>query len=269
MTDSLPTVYELLEMAARPALEALPRRVTVDDLFNPDASDEDIRGGAFAFGSDNPADLAAEAEQHNAWAVALEQVGLGKHGELNETGVRMAGLMLRGPVRVVLSGLHEKASGTLDIRCYADDRSGVIWSWRPDGSSMIRGGGFYQLFERIVEFVPDWPEGRADTIRVPADAKGVIDEGYRDKVEELKAFLARERAGTLVLDLVAYNTLCSEYLEHAFLVIDNDLGRHVLATLGDDGPERGILLTKSSPDALAWWMEESVEQAIERRDEAD
>jgi hypothetical protein len=264
----LSTVFELFDEAVRPVLDAVPNRATIDDLYTPGATEEDLLAARRHSGSEDPADLVAEAERHNAMAAAMSHMGLGEFGELNETGERVFSVMLRGPIRSVLTGVHENAPSPLDIRCYADDRAGIVWSWRPDGSSLVKGAGFREFPDRVADCLPAHHDGRLSTIRIAADENGVVPESHEDDVAALRSFFARKRVGTILVDFIAYDTLFAEYPRHGFALIDNDLGRFAL-TVHDTtiGPGCTLQLCEFSGDALASWMEEGIELAMATRDD--
>ena len=251
------TIYELLEVAARPVLDAVPQRESADAFYHPDFTDDEVRSlGPL---SEDPADLPAEVERHAALADMLVNTPFGDGGELNAVGMKLFSLFLRGSVRAVLTGVFTKAPGRADIRCYADGLSALLWSVRPDGGVEFCVDDFAELPRLILEYLPDAPDGVFETIRITADSWGVIVEGQDDKVGAVQDFLERKRTGTTVLDLVAFGGLCSEYPEHAMLIIDNDLGRHMLSTLSHGKSRRELVLVKSGHRVMTAWLRKSVE----------
>ncbi|WP_158887571.1 hypothetical protein [Amycolatopsis anabasis] len=262
------TVFELFEEAVRPVLDAVPKRAMVDDLYAPGTTDEDMLRMPGP-GSSDPADLVAEAEQHNALAVALEHMGIGKLGELNETGKRVYSVMLRGPIRSVMTGVHEKWPSPIDVRCYADEKSGIVWNWRPDGSAMVRGGTTcWEIPERIIECLPDHPEGEQNTVQIRADTAGVIPDSHRTELDAVRAVLGRPRVGTILIELLAYDGMFAEYPRDGFALIDTDLGRYALTVYDTElMPYCGLNLIAYSNDALAGWIGDCIEAAIPREDD--
>jgi hypothetical protein len=251
------TIYELLEAAARPVLEAVPERVAADDFYHPDFSDEEVRSLGPLSG--DPADLSAEAERHMMLADMLANTPFGDLGELNEAGMKVFSLLLRGSVRAALSGVFALSPGTADIRCYSDGESAFLWSVRADGGVDFCLDEFPAFAAMILDCLPDVPEGVSETIRIVADGYGMVAEGQDDKVGAVQDFLARERTGTTLVDLVAFGGLCSEYPEHAMVVVDNDLGRHSVTVLGNGKSRRELVLMKSSRALMADWFGKSVE----------
>jgi hypothetical protein len=251
------TIYELLEVAARPVLAAAPQRVSADAFYHPDFTDDEVRSlGPL---SDDPADLPAEVERHAALADMLVNTPFGDKGELNAVGMQLFSLFLRGSVRAVLTGVFAQAPGKADIRCYADGQSALLWNVRPDGGVEFCVDDFAELPRLILEYLPDAPDGVLEPIRLSADRRGVIAEGQDDKVGAVEDFLERERTGTTVVDLVAFGGLCSEYPEHGMLIIDNDLGRHMLGTLSHGKSRRELVLVRSGYRVLTTWLRKSVE----------
>jgi hypothetical protein len=250
-------IYELLEAAARPVLEAVPERVAADDFYHPDFSDEEVRSLGPLSG--DPADLPAEVERHTMLADMLANTPFGDLGELNEAGMKVFSLFLRGSVRAALSGVFALSPGTADIRCYSDGESAFLWSVRADGGVDFCLDEFPAFAAMIMDYLPDAPDGVSETIRIAADGHGVIAEGQDDKVGAVQDFLARERTGTTLVDLVAFGGLCSEYPEHAMVVVDNDLGRHAVAVVSDGKSRRELVLMKSSRALMADWFGKSVE----------
>lgn len=251
------TVHELLEVAARPVLEALPERMSVDDFYHPDFTDEEVR--SFGPLSGDPADLVAEVERHTAMVGLLANTPFVEAGELTELGMRTFSVMLRGSIRAVLSGVFAAAPRTLAIHCYADGESAFAWSRHSDGCTHFRGDEFANLPMLIVDYLPDAADGVAEPVTIHADGRGVVAEGQDDRVGAVLDFLDRERAGTTLVDLVAFGGLCSEYPEHGFVIIDNDLGRHVLTCRSEGGSRRELMLAASGRTALAGWLGKSVE----------
>jgi hypothetical protein len=251
------TIYELLEIAARPVLDAMPGRVAADDFYHPDFSDEEVRSLGPLSG--DPADLAVEAERHTMMANMLVNTPFGEQGELNEAGMKVFSLFLRGSVRAALSGVFATTPGTADIRCYADGESAFLWSVRPDGGIDFCLDEFPAFASLILDYLPSAPDGVSEPIRLTADSRGVLAEGQDDKFGAVQDFLARERRGTTLVDLVAFGGLCSEYPEHALIVVDNDLGRHTVAVLSTGKSRRELVLMPSSKALMAEWFGKSVE----------
>ncbi|WP_215549491.1 hypothetical protein [Amycolatopsis sp. CA-230715] len=269
MAENPVTVFDLFEDAVRPVLEAVPRRAGVEDLYNPEIRDEDI--GKLDVGSADPADLVAEAERYLDLADSMARMGIGEHGVLNETGRRVYSVMLKGPVRSVLSGVHENAPSPLDIRAYADEEAGILWYWRGDGTVSIRGSLFEELPDKIAELLPEHPAGHSKAIRIRAGREGVVPVGQRRKAEAVREMLARPRTGTILLDLMAFGTVFAEYPRHGFAVIDNDLGRYALAvhdTEGEGDPsDCSLVLCEFSAEALAGWIDVCLELAMGGREQ--
>jgi hypothetical protein len=251
------TIYELLEAAARPVLEAMPDRVAADDFYHPDFSDEEVR--ALGPLSGDPADLAVEVERHTMLANMLANTPFGDQGELNEAGMKVFSLFLRGSVRAALSGVFAATPGPADIRCYADGESAFLWSVRPDGGIDFCLDEFPAFATLILDYLPSAPDGVSEPIRITADGHGLITEGQDDKFGAVQDFLARERRGTTLVDLVAFGGLCSEYPEHAMVVVDNDLGRHAVAVLNTGKSRRELVLMPSSRALMTEWFGKSVE----------
>jgi hypothetical protein len=251
------TIYELLDAAARPVLDTVPRRVSVDDFYHPDFTDEEVR--ALGPLSGDPADLVAEVERHMTVAEAFANTPFGDGSELNDLGMKMFSLVLRGSVRAVLTGVFEQKPERVDIRCYGDGESAFAWSERPDGGLDFCGDEFSELPRLILDYLPHAADGVFETIWISADGRGVFREGQDEKTGAVLDFLARERTGTTVVDLVAYGGLCSEYPEQGFVVVDNDLGRHVLTAVTEDESRRDLILVKSGHRSLAAWFQRSVE----------
>jgi hypothetical protein len=250
------TIQGLLEVAARPVLEVMPERAPVDHLYQPNVTDEEIR--AHGTMSEDPADLVAEVERHTEWASVLERTPFGDFGELNDVGLRVFSLVLRGSIRAALSGVFAGEPHTLDIRGYSDGAAALVWCWRHDGAASFRGSEFAAFPELILDMLPTVADGVSETVRITSDDEGVVDEGQDDKIGSVLEFLARKRAGTIVVDLVAFGGLCAEFPEHGFVIVDNDLGRHVLAAAKIDG-QRELVLAKLSRRALSGWLRRNVE----------
>jgi hypothetical protein len=261
------TITDLLNEAARPVLDAMPQRVSCRHLYVPHISDSDLerlRGPASR--SPDPDDLVAEIEEHNAWMAQLRHSPFVAEGDFTDAAMEAFALMLRGPIRVTLAGVHSGSAVPLDVRCYADESAGMLWNWRPEAVD-IRGWGFDRLsylFDRVVEYLPAQPQGRAQTIYLPADAEGVISARHADRVEAVRSFLRRKRTGTYLVELLAYQLICAEYPKLGFVIIDNDLGRHVLATFSGAGADSALVLRASSGPGLAEWMEGCVEAVLTR-----
>jgi hypothetical protein len=251
------SLYELIELAARPVLDAVPERVAADHFYHPDFTDDEVRSLGPLSG--DPADLPGEVERHTALANMLVNTPFGEKGELNDVGMKLFSLFLRGSVRAALSGVFAQAPGTADIRCYADGESALLWSVRPDGGIDFSVDDFTEFSQLILEYLPDAPDGVSETVRIKADGQGLIDEWQDDKVGAVLDFLARERTGTTLLDLVAFGGLCSEYPDHAMVIVDNDLGRHLVLMHSEGTGRRELALLKSSDLILTTWLRKSVE----------
>ncbi|MFD9892120.1 ESX secretion-associated protein EspG [Amycolatopsis sp. NPDC059027] len=248
-------VLELLELAAAPVLEAMPERDPVDRLYNPEVTDEEIRVHGTV--SDDPADLVAEVERHAAWAAALEGTPFGDDGELTEVGYEVVSLILRGSVRAAVSGVFEDGPETADIRCYADGEHALVMASLPDRTA-IHLDDYARLPELVVGSLPDAPEGEFRQIWLSVDEHGLI-HGQHEEVGALRELLARPRSGTAVLDVFAFGGLCAEFPEHGFVLLDTDVGRHVLCAIHRGGGQRQLVLAPFSRDMLIGWFREVVD----------
>ncbi|MEC3979552.1 hypothetical protein [Amycolatopsis sp. H20-H5] len=242
---------ELIELAAGPVLGALPGRAAVDDQYNPEATDEEIRLHGPV--SDDPAELVAEVERHVAWAAALDQTPFAEQGELTRPGLAMFSLVLRGSVRGVLSGVYDTEPSEREMRLYGDGESVLLWNILPD-RTQFEYTDFGDLPELVAGSLPPVPEGVGDPVRVALDEHGMVAEGQEDEVGLITDLLARERAGTTLVDLVAFGGLCAEYPDNGFVLVDNDLGRHALCVA-----ERELRLVPLGRRALCDWLRKSVE----------
>ncbi|SFP54744.1 hypothetical protein SAMN05421810_102920 [Amycolatopsis arida] len=256
-------IHPLLWQAAGPVLDAVPERPSVLDLYCPGVTDAQIREirPSAATGPDVGGDLADEVTEHLRWADMVERLGFGTHGELNETGRWVVSLMLRGPLRVVVSGVHV-ADGRIDIRAYGDEDAGVLWSRHPDGSCVVAGARFEEMAGRIAGFLPGCPDGTHPPVRVRADEYGDVLPTHRAAAELVRRFLVRPRTATALVDLTAFGVLCAEFPDQPVVVVDNDLGRHVVAlTAGSVTGAPELLLVGSGGDGLAEWIDASFAEA--------
>jgi len=259
------TIDELLTEAARPVLDTVPQRAGTWDLYAPFATDDDVERIRYPLGrSDDPGDLVAEVEEHNAWMARLRDSPFVEGGDLTDDAMRAFALMLRGPIRLVLTGVHDELAGPLDVRVYADTAAGVLWSWRPD-TTQVGGWGFRELrflFDRVVGFVPQRPHGRFGSMMLRAGPRGELTGRDAERARRVREFLRRPRTGTTVVELMAFDRRCAQFPGLGYVVVDNDLGRHVLATVAEPGADAQLFLVPSDRDGLARWMTEAVEAAM-------
>jgi hypothetical protein len=262
------TIDELLTEAARPVLDAVPERASTWDLYAPFATDDDVERIRYPLSrpgdTADPAALIAEVEEHNAWMAQLRDSPFVEGGDLTEDAMRAFALMLRGPIRMVLTGVHSGLDGPLDVRVYADTEAGVLWSWRPD-TTQVGGWGFTELrvlFDRVVGFVPEQRRGRFGSLMLRAGARGELTGRDAERAALVREFLRRPRTGTTVVDLMAFDRRCAQFPRLGYVVVDNDLGRHVLATVTEPGEGAQLFLVSSDRDRLAQWMTEAVEAAM-------
>ncbi len=264
-TAPVTTIDELLTEAARPVLDAVPERASTWDLYAPYATDDDVERIRYPLSrSDDPADLVAEAEEHNAWMAQLRDSPFVEGGDLTDDAMRAFALMLRGPIRMVLTGVHSGLDGPLDVRVYADTAAGVLWSWRPD-STEVGGWGYRELrtlFDRVVGFVPEQRRGRFGSVMLQAGPSGELAGRDAEQAGRVREFLRRPRTGTTVVDLMAFDRRCAQFPRLGYVVVDNDLGRHVLATVTEPGEGTQLFLVPSDRDRLAQWMTDAVEAAM-------
>lgn len=247
------TIFDLLDEAARPVLDAVPARPSCSDIYAPDATDADVERLRYPMSrSPDPGDLVAEIEEHNAYMAGLRGTPFVENGDLSDEAMRAFGVMLRGPVRVMISGVYAGAAEPLDVRCYADERVGVAWKFGRE-TIAVRGGRFPEILDLATAFLPAERPGYEETILLPADADGVIPDSHRREVTQLRRFLRRRRRGTAVVDLLAFHNIFAEYPDLALVVIDNALGRHVLGCWG-----KGMVLRPIGEGWLSWWMRECV-----------
>ncbi|HET6499177.1 MAG TPA: hypothetical protein VFG87_00300 [Amycolatopsis sp.] len=245
------TIFELMCEAARPVLDAVPARPLCHDLYAPHATDADLeRLRRPVAGSADPADLVAEIEAHNAYMALLRGTPLIEDGELSRVGMRAFDLMLRAPFRLMLSGVSESSAAPLDVRCYADEALGLLWNHGPDEVTM-RGLTLQGMLSEVIGALPRERPGRAPVLHLSADADGVIPAWQQPDVDRLRAFLARKRRGTAVLDLLAFDTVFAEFPDPGFVLIDASAGRHVLASWGT-----GLVLRPAGSRWLSWWLGE-------------
>lgn len=262
------TIDELLTEAARPVLDAVPQRASTWDLYAPYATDDDVERIRYPLSrtqdTADPAALVAEVEAHNAWMAQLRDSPFVEGGDLTDDAVRAFGLMLRGPIRMVLTGVHRDLAGPLDVRVYADTAAGVLWSWRPD-TTQVGGWGFRELrflFDKVVGFVPEQPYGRFGSLMLRAGERGELTGRDAERAARVREFLRRPRTGTTVVDLMAFDRRCAQFPRLGYVVVDNDLGRHVLATVTEPGEGAQLFLVPSDRDGLARWMTDAVEAAM-------
>jgi len=255
---------ELLELAARPVLVAMPDRDPVDRLYNPDVSDDDIRVHGPV--SDDPADLVAEVERHAAWAAWIDGTPFGEGGELNEIGYEVVALMLRGSVRAALCGVFDDGPETADIRCYADGERAFMMGSLP-GRTAIQLADFGELPEMLVAELPEAPFGSSSrAIWLAVDEHGLIKDGQDEDVGVIRELLARPRSGTAVLDMLAFGGLCAEFPDHGFVLVDTDLGRFALASIERSDGRRQLVLSPFSREMLRDWCRKMVDLSLEEGD---
>jgi hypothetical protein len=69
---TMTTIFDLLEEAARPVLDAVPERPSCFDIYAPEATDADVERLRYPLSrSADPGDLVAEIEEHNAYMAGL------------------------------------------------------------------------------------------------------------------------------------------------------------------------------------------------------
>ncbi len=251
-----PAVRELLELAAAPVLAGIPDRAPVDSLYNPEITDEEIRlhGGV----SDDPADLVVEVERHTAWAAWLADTPFGDGGELNDIGMEVVSLILRGSVRAALCGVFEGGPVTADIRGYADGERAFVMGALPDRTA-IALSDFTKLPEMLLSDLPEVPTGRHRQMWLEVDRAGLVCEGQEEDVGALRELLGRPRSGTAVFDLLAFGGLCAEFPDHGFVLLDTDIGRHVLAAIDRSGGRGQLVLSPFNRSLLAHWLRRMVD----------
>lgn len=248
------TIFELLYEAAGPVLETVPVRPSCRDIYDPDATDAAVERLRFPFsGSSDPADLVTEIEAHNAFMARLHGTPMVDGPDLSDAAMCAFELMLRGPIRLMVSGVYSGAAAPLDIRCYADRDAGVVWNHGEEAIA-VRGGHFPEVLDIALGFLPRERPGRSAVVQVPAGPGGMIPEGFAADVDRLRSFLARPRHGTAIFDMLAFHNIFAEFPVLGFVVIDNALGRHVLASW-----EAGMVLRPVDDRWLSWWLRRCVE----------
>lgn len=251
---TMTTTFELLYEAAGPVLDAVPERPTHRDGYAPDAPDAAVEQLRFpAAGSSDPVDLAAEAEAHNAFMAQLRGTSLVDGPDLSESALRAFDLVLRGPIRVTVSGVYPGAAVPLDVRCYADRDVGVVWNFG-EKTVALRGGLFPEVLDTMLDFLPRARPGRSPLIHLPAGSGGAIPDGFATEVGRVRSFLAQPRHGTAIFDMLAFHNILADFPVLGFVVVDNALGRHVLASW--DG---GLVLRPVDQEWLSLWLRRCVE----------
>ncbi len=247
--STVTTTFELLYEAAGPVLDTVPVRPSCRDGYDPDAADAAVERLRFPFsGSPDPADLVAEIEAHNSFMARLRGTPLVDGPDLSEAAMHAFDLVLRGPIRLTVSGVYADSAVPLDVRCYADREVGVVWNFGKE-STDVCGGHFPDVLDTLLGFLPCEHAGRSAVVHVPAGADGVIPEGFAAEVDRLRSFLALPRRGTAIFDMLAFDNIFAEFPVLGFLVIDNALGRHVLASW-----DAGMVLRPVDDRWLSWWL---------------
>lgn len=250
---------ELVELAAAPVVEAVGAGDPVDLLYDPDATDLDVRthGGL----SDDPADLVGEVERHLAWAAALDGTPFAERGELTGLGRHVTGLMLRGSVRAALRGVHEGV--TSEVRGYADGAHAFVLAEQPGHTEAVLAD-FGKLPDLLTAKLPDVPLGESGQLRLAVDDHGFVRSGQEDGVCLLRDVLARPRSGTAVLDLLAFGGLCAEFPDHGFVLLDTDLGRFALCDVDAGTGCRQLVFAPFSGGRLRAWLRRMTDLDVEQ-----
>ncbi|RSM66891.1 hypothetical protein DMH03_07375 [Amycolatopsis sp. WAC 01376] len=248
------TVKELMKRAAEPVLRAVPERRSVYLGYDPEITDDEIRRLCPSY--DGPADLVTQAERYAAKAAMLEEAGLMENGEIHPAAVRMHGVMLRGSVRGVLTGVFASAPRAVRVDCYGDGHQAVVWRMRSGRRTTFSLSDFGELGARVFGGLPHVPAGDTELMRIRIDEHGVPLPGQDEEVGLVGDTLNRPRTGTAILDLVAFGGLNAEYPDYGFVIIDNDLGRFVLYAAPSEG---WLMFGGMDRRALAGWLHEAVD----------
>jgi hypothetical protein len=249
-----PTVKELMKRAAEPVLRSVPERRSVYLGYDPEITDDEIRRLCPSY--DEPADLVTQAERYAAKAALLGEAGLMENGELHPAAVRMHGVMLRGSVRGVLTGVFATEPRSVRVDCYADGHQAVVWRMRSGWRTTFSLSDFGELGPRVFGGLPHVPAGECAPLRIQIDEHGVPLSGQEEEVSLVTDMLNRKRTGTAVLDLVAFGGLNAEYPDYGFVIVDNDLGRFVLYAAPSEG---WLMFGGMDRRALAGWLHEAVD----------
>ncbi len=249
-----PTVKELMKRAAEPMRRAVPERRSVYLGYDPEITDDEIRRLCPSY--DEPADLVTQAERYAAKAAMLEEAGLMENGELHPAAVQMHGVMLRGSVRGVLTGVFATEPRSVRVDCYGDGHQAVVWRMRSGRRTTFSLSDFGELGARVFGGLPHVPAGECAPLRILIDEHGVPVSGQEEEVGLVTDMLARKRTGTAILDLVAFGGLNAEYPDYGFVIIDNDLGRFVLYAAPSEG---WLMFGGMDRSALAGWLHEAVD----------
>lgn len=249
-----PTVKDLMKRAAEPVLRAVPERRSVYLGYDPEITDDEIRRLCPSY--DEPADLVTQAERYAAKAAMLEEAGLMENGEIHPAAVRMHGVMLRGSVRGVLTGVFAAEPRSVRVDCYGDGHQAVVWRMRSGRRTTFSLSDFGELGPRVFGGLPQVPAGECAPLRIQIDEHGVPVSGQEEEVGLVTDMLGRKRTGTAILDLVAFGGLNAEYPDYGFVIVDNDLGRFVLYAAPSEG---WLMFGGMDRRALAGWLHEAVD----------
>lgn len=254
-----PTVKDLMKRAAEPVLRAVPERRSVYLGYDPEITDDEIRRLCPSY--DEPGDLVAQAERYAAKAAMLEEAGLMENGEIHPSAVQMHGVMLRGSVRGVLTGVFATEPRAVRVDFYGDGHQAVVWRMRTGRRTTFSLSDFGELGARVFGGLPHVPAGDRDIqnrapLRIQIDGHGVPLTGQEEEVGLVGDMLSRPRTGTVILDLVAFGGLNAEYPDYGFVIIDNDLGRFVLYSAPSEG---WLMFGGMDRLALAGWLHEAVD----------
>jgi hypothetical protein len=232
VTDSTQTVFELVDEIIAPLSQVVPRRPSPMEYLDPDFCLPAV------FGDQPPpegGDLVAEAEAYTRFVSGMAALGLvGGDGGVAPEAVGLYRAFRGGFIRGVVTGVFTDRTDPLEVRFFGDEDNAAVLTMSGDQAT-LRAGGLRGLAEWALDDLPDPPGGPGEVIEIHADERGVIPQHHRRLLAAVREAARRPRLGTVLVDLTVRDTIIAEHPHGAMGLLDNDLGRYLLATAIDPG----------------------------------
>ena len=247
-------MFELVDEVVRPLTRAVPRRLSVLTYYDPDGDPEQPMGPP-------EAGVVEEAERQTRWHAVLGPLGLSRGGELTPGAVAMFRSLRHGQVRGAVTGVFADRLVPLRLHFFGDRETGTVLEYT-GGRVALGTGPAARLADRVVARLPQCPAGEGEIVRVPADPLGRVSPEYAAEVAQLRALAARPRTGTAVFDLSIDGKILAEHPRGAVVLLDTDLGRHlVLTALAPGGWV--LYFAPATREHFGHWIRHSVRAHLE------
>ncbi|WP_116050999.1 ESX secretion-associated protein EspG [Amycolatopsis palatopharyngis] len=230
MSNSTQTVFELVDEIIAPLSQVVPRRPSPMEYLDPHFCLPAV------FGERPPpdgGDLVAEAEAYTRFVAGMAALGLvAEDGSVAPEAVGLYRAFRGGFIRGVVTGVFADRADPLEVRFFGDEDNAAVLTVSGEQAT-LRAGALPGLAEWALDDLPDPPGGPGEVIEIHADERGVIPGRHGPLLDSVREAAHRPRLGTVLVDLTVRDTIVAEHPHGSMGLLDNDLGRYLLATAID------------------------------------